>query len=1033
MNVVIGANGAGKTTVARAVRWLLWPSTAGRGVPRVVSALTYDNLPLEINQSHHVGQEQLRLPPESHAGCFTITADDLFDGGTTDFADRVKQAITGQVSVDTLYQKEDGSRILETELARLQKHYDQRVRDIEERHGLIAGLPELREKLAEIRRAEQRLVVLREALELREMDLQLESMKGMENAAPTDFGNAQRLKDEIQALKAGITELEKQSERCRQNIGETGLERVPETLGEIRALLEDAKVSARRKSDLEESLAGLLRVLEGVPAEAGLADLDAALSSVLELEKVLDRIRELGNRKKALEQKLGGIRAEEMEKGRSLLVRWLTRKEHRDLIVPAGLLMVAVLLLRGGETPPAVLALALFAWSLLAPVAQMKQLQRKYRRTGLQEPSSWSVRDVIGTVRALESAADDHLSLIETGGNLARLQEEADDLRRRGLGIRERSGIDSAIGLELLVDRMKRSGEVDDLKGRLEGAGARLRNDLLRLGGLFGEWGVPLPDTVQAAAGGVEELERRVRIFVQEEARLRDLHRETETNRRELAALESEMAGIFSRNGLEAGDFDGLKERDGKLGSYLYLVRRRDSMKKQRCSEELCPPESLEEEIRAAEEMVATLDETREKVTLAMAAEREMERSVELVDTLSRIALVERKLEARNESNRRIRIRNRLLDTVKRKYQVEIQPPVVSRASGLLSRFTGSRYTLNPVGLEDAEFAALDSETGAVLPLEHLSRGTRMQLLLALKIAFAELAESGELLPIFLDEVLANTDLERFREVSRAMVELVRQGRQIFYLTCQEPDASLIQQVFSESGEPPVKVIRLDRASPGEWPDHAGLLESVPQPGGLGYDQYVRLLGPPGVVRGMSPGSIHPAWVLDRTDILYRLLRAGLDSLGKAVVSGTSVLGEEEAMEMELAGAAAEKILHLFSRGRSESLTRKILEESPVGRSRLLEDVWSLSARVGHNPARLLDELRRRAVPGFRSSLTDEFEAYLLKQGLLCRERPLSREEAWPMVLESAGGNAERFRMLFERLWTSLESSDQQGSGEPRT
>jgi hypothetical protein len=42
------------------------------------------------------------------------------------------------------------------------------------------------------------------------------------------------------------------------------------------------------------------------------------------------------------------------------------------------------------------------------------------------------------------------------------------------------------------------------------------------------------------------------------------------------------------------------------------------------------------------------LDDTREKVTLAMDAERKMVQSVELVDILSRIAQAERKLEARN-------------------------------------------------------------------------------------------------------------------------------------------------------------------------------------------------------------------------------------------------------------------------------------------------------------------------------------------------------------------------------------------------
>ncbi len=1027
MNVVIGANGAGKTTLALAVRWLLWPATAGRGAPRVVSAQTYDNIPLEINQSHREGQDKLKLPPDSHADCFTITADDLFDGGTASFADRVKQAITGQVSVDSLYRKEDGSRALETELAGFRKDYENRAREIEGKHGLISRLPELREKLTEGRKAEQRLVLLREALELREIDVRLASMKGMENTAPTDLGNAQRLRKEINALKAGIAELDRQSEKCLQNIEETGLNEVPDTLGEIRALLENVKASARKKSDLEESLAGLLRVLEGVPDNAGLEDLDKVLSSVLEHEKILERIRELGSRKAALEETLGDVRVEELERGRSLLIRWLTQREHRDLIIPAGLLTVAVLLLLGGDTRLAVLALVLFAWSLLAPVVQMKLLQGKYRKTGLQEPSFWAGRDVIGLVRALETTMGDHRSLVETGRDMARLQEEADDLRQRSLGIREKTGVNSALGMEMLVDRMKRSGEVDVLKGRLEKVDAGLRDDLLRLGELLGAWNVPPPDSVQQAAGGVEALEERVRIYIQEESSLKSLRREAEASRRRLADLEVEMGGIFSRNGLETGDFDSLKERDGKLNSYLYLVQRRDSMKKHG-EGVLCPPESLEEEIRAAEEMAATLDDTREKVTLAMDAERKMVQSVELVDILSRIAQAERKLEARNAANRRVRIRNRLLDAVKRKYQVEIQPPVVNRASSLLSRFTGNRYSLNPVGLEDEDISALDSETGAALPLEHLSRGTRMQLLLALKIAFAELVEAGDRLPIILDEVLANSDLERFREVTLAMVELVRQGRQIFYLTCQEPDASLIRQVFKESGDIAVKVIRIDRASPGAWPDYTGLIESVPQPGGLSYDRYVRLLEPPGVVRGMSPGGIHPAWVLHRTDTLHRLLMAGLNSLGKAFASGTSVLDAKEARELEQARLVAERVLSLYTRGRPEPLTRKTLEESPVGRSRLLDDVWSLSARVGHHPARLLEELRQKGVPGFRSALVDEFEEFLQAHGYLCREQPISREEARLHVLESAEGDPERVRTIFERLWDSLESSGRPGS-----
>lgn len=1027
MNVVIGANGSGKTTLAMAVRWLLWPSTADRNAPRMVFAHTYDNLPLMINQSRSEGQGKLKLPPDSHADCFTITADDLFDGGTASFAERVKRAITGQVSVDSLYRKEEAYRGLESELIGLRKQYEGKVREIEKRHGLISTLPELRRRLDEGRKAEQRLRSLKDALELREIDARLASMKGMENAKPTDLGNAQRLKDEIHALGAGIAELERRSRECLWNIEKTGLKRVPVNLGEIRSLLENAKAREHRMEGHREDLAGLLRGTEGIPFDVGLADLDKVLSAAVEHDRALERIRELENRRAALEAGLGGLRAEELENGRDILIRWLAKKEHGNPIIPAGLLVLAVFLLVGGDRYPAVSALALFVWSLLAPGVQMSLLQSRYRRTGLPGPSSWGGRDVIGALRSLETALDDHRSLKEIGNELVRLRAEADDLRRRSLGIREKTGVNSAAGLEELVRRLERSGEVEELRGRIGEAEDRLRGDLLRLGELLGEWGVSPPDDVRQAVGAVEFLEEGIRVFTREEASLENLRREAEASRGKLAELEKELNGIFSRNGLETGDFESLKERDGKLGPYLYLTQQRRNLMEKHGRDETCPPEALEDEIRRAEETVATLDDIREKVTLAMAAEREMEGSAELAEILSDIVRAERKVEAVRLSNGRVRIRNRLLDTVKKKYQVKIQPPVVKRASYLLAGFTGSRYSLNPVGLEDSEITVLDSETGGILPLEHLSRGTRMQLLLALKVAFAELVEAGHRIPLFLDEVLANSDLERFRGVSLAMAELVRGGRQIFYLTCREPDASLIQQVFQESGAPPVKVFRIDRATPGVWPDYDDLLESVPLPGELSYDDYVRLLGPPGVVRGMPPGRIHPAWVLHSTDTLYKLLKAGLNSLGKASVSAASVLTGGEARELERAGAVAEQVLALYARGRPEPLSRAALEESPVGRSTLLEKVWSLSAEVGHVPEKLLGELRKRRVPGFRTALMDEFEEYLKERGLLPRERPLTRDEARPLVLGSVEGDTERIRTVFERLWSSLESCDGPG------
>jgi len=178
---------------------------------------------------------------------------------------------------------------------------------------------------------------------------------------------------------------------------------------------------------------------------------------------------------------------------------------------------------------------------------------------------------------------------------------------------------------------------------------------------------------------------------------------------------------------------------------------------------------------------------------------------------------------------------------------------------------------------------------------------------------------------------------------------------------------------------------------------------------------------PPRIVFGMPPGELHPAWVLSNTAMLHKLLEAGLDSVGKAIAAGRSVLDAPEYAELENAAAVAGQILAACSRGRSAPLSRKDLEESPVGRSRLFEEAWLLSQKHGGSPEALLSALRSREVPGFRTALIDELETFLTEKGLLSCEEPLSIEEAWVQVLASFGQGGGKLRSVFDRIWSSLE------------
>ncbi len=99
-----------------------------------------------------------------------------------------------------------------------------------------------------------------------------------------------------------------------------------------------------------------------------------------------------------------------------------------------------------------------------------------------------------------------------------------------------------------------------------------------------------------------------------------------------------------------------------------------------------------------------------------------------------------------------------MLEAVRTYYEREHQPPALREASGYLKRLTGGRYTRvwTPLG-ENA--LVVDDQQGQSLRVELLSRGTREQLFLALRLALVgSYARRGVRLPLVLDDVFVNFD-----------------------------------------------------------------------------------------------------------------------------------------------------------------------------------------------------------------------------------------------------------------------------------
>lgn len=129
------------------------------------------------------------------------------------------------------------------------------------------------------------------------------------------------------------------------------------------------------------------------------------------------------------------------------------------------------------------------------------------------------------------------------------------------------------------------------------------------------------------------------------------------------------------------------------------------------------------------------------------------------------------------------RLAQQVLQSVKAEYEQERQPEVIRNAGDYFGKITVGKYTAIRTSLEGKHIQIFDSREGSKT-IEQLSRGTREQLLLSLRLGFIKEYESkAEPLPIITDEVLVNFDRNRAEKSAQILQEFAR-DRQVLVFTC---------------------------------------------------------------------------------------------------------------------------------------------------------------------------------------------------------------------------------------------------------
>ena len=192
-----------------------------------------------------------------------------------------------------------------------------------------------------------------------------------------------------------------------------------------------------------------------------------------------------------------------------------------------------------------------------------------------------------------------------------------------------------------------------------------------------------------------------------------------------------------------------------------------------------------------------------------LAADRRLpERQLEL-------GLVRQQLKQATRQWQTLAVTSSILESVRSHYERERQPQTLQDASQLLRELTAGRYTRVWTPM-DEDRLLVDEPDGRSLPVEVLSRGTREQLFLSLRLALVRLyARRGVRLPMVLDDVLVNFDDARTKAAAGLLAQFAEEGHQLLVFTCHEHIARLLRSLRAFVTELPNRCeLRSDQPEP---------------------------------------------------------------------------------------------------------------------------------------------------------------------------------------------------------------------------
>jgi hypothetical protein len=743
---------------------------------------------------------------------------------------------------------------------------------------------------------------------------------------------------------------------------------------------------------------------------------------------------------------------DKLREGIKLLSCWLQEERSitgiRRLWIPvlvvAGIIASLLTFLAGGWGLMAISVVV--ATGLLAlkekPARENNMRRSDFEKTGLKQPGQWEtgqvadllemlVSDLVLAEKAEENMREAAICREQLAGSekeLAGLQQEAGSLLERlkampGIPGEELRSYDGLYWFLVNVVRWQECHtEHLSCRAGYDQITVQHKNSLAKFNELVVKYTSGTAGDAAGAKAILQKLLRDVSTWKECTEEISRLNERVLEKRKQIERAGKKQEEVYGKLGIDNGRKDRVQELTSFLGEYQN-IRQQQSGAEAVCSEKhaLMAGHSLyaKEKERALsllpdeiDDRIGTFAEEAQKRDEIQRIITEIETEVKNVkqghDIEEALREKDRTLdELRDLFERNLSSVTGLLiaDHLKKETREQNRPRVFKRANELFNRITRGRYELRLGEGDDVAFMAFDTVLKLGQDLGELSTGTRIQLVMAVRLAFIETQESIVRLPVLADELLASCDDIRAGAIIEALVEISREGRQVFYFTAQGDEVAKWKSYLDNCSDVSSKIIELsDResqtAGTANLPRFGSfdLTRNIPRPNGAGREEYRKLLAVPRFnILEDSPARLHLWYLVEDNNILYDCLKNGITRWGQ--LESFLSAGRLDGFDESLKGNLEKKILllsrfcELYCLGRSRPVSREVIRQSGAVSGNHIENVSLKLTEVGNDPKELILALRNGEVPRFMRSKIDELEQFFISTGYIDQQEPLSEEE----------------------------------------